>query len=470
MVAPPTKVPVQRSLVLARLVATVRWEAAMARTSTRSTPVAEELAPLVRAVLGPDAPVAVHAWDGSRIGPPDAAVTVELHSPAALRHLLWSPGELGLARAHVSGGLDIDGDVFDLLALRDQLAAPGEPVQVRLTRRDRLRLVGSLRRLGVLGRRPPLPQEEARSRGRLHTRGRDAAAIAHHYDVSNDFYRLILGPTMTYSCAYWYEDGLTLDAAQTAKYELICRKLGLEPGMRLLDVGCGWGSMAMHAAQHHGARVVGVTISEAQAALARSRVEEAGLSDRVDIRVQDYRDIHDGPFDAISSIGMFEHVGEQQMTEYLTDLHELVRPGGRVLNHAISRPDPDDRAGVAPKSFMGRYVFPDAALLEVGTVVTAMARTGFEVRDVHSLREHYALTLRAWVANLEASWDEAQRLVGPGRARIWRLYLAGCALGFEAGRTAIHQVLAVRTGETGVSGMPATRSTFEVDHDHPVDY
>ena len=288
--------------------------------------------------------------------------------------------------------------------------------------------------------------------------------------MSNDFYRLLLGPSLTYSCAYWYDDGIDLAEAQAAKYELICRKLGLATGMRLLDVGCGWGSMAIHAAQHHGAQVVGITISEAQAALARERVADAGLSKQVEIRVQDYRDVADDPFDAISSIGMFEHVGEQQMGEYLTGLHGLLRPEGRVLNHAISRPNPDDNSGVDPDSFMGRYVFPDAALLEVGTVVSAMQRTGLEVRDVHSLREHYALTLRAWVANLEASWHEAQRQVGPGRARVWRLYLAGCALGFEQNRTAIHQVLAVRTGDDGAASVPATRSTFEVDRDHPVDH
>ncbi len=442
----------------------------MARTSTRSTSVADELAPIVSAVLGPSPRVAVRAWDGSTVGPPDAPVTIELHSPTALQHLVWSPGELGLARAHVSGALDVDGDIFDLLALRDQLGSPDEDVSVHLTTRDRVHLVGALRRLGVLGRRPPIPDEESRPHGRLHTRGRDALAIAHHYDVSNDFYRLLLGPSLTYSCAYWYEDGLSLEQAQEAKYELICRKLGLEPGMRLLDVGCGWGSMALHAAQHHGAQVVGVTISEAQAALARQRVEAAGLGGRVEIRVQDYRDVHDGPFDAISSIGMFEHVGEAKMAEYLTDLHDLLRPGGRLLNHAISRLDPDDRSGIDPDSFMGRYVFPDAALLEVGTVVSAMQRVRLEVRDVHSLREHYATTLRAWVANLEASWDEAQRLVGPGRARVWRLYLAGCAIGFEENRTAIHQVLGVRTREDGRSGVPSTRSTFEVDHDHPVDH
>src|SRR5699024_10824887 len=206
-----------------------------------------------------------------------------------------------------------------------------------------------------------------------------------------------------------------LDRAQWAKSELICRKLGLRPGMRLLDVGCGWGTMAMHAAAEHGANVVAVTISEEQATYARERVEQAGLADQVEIRVQDYRDVHDGPYDAISSIGMFEHVGRERMVRYLQDLHQLLRPGGRLLNHAISRPDPTVNGRISPRSFIGRYVFPDGALLEVGTVITAMQQHGFEVRDVQSLREHYALTLRAWVANLEADWDRAQRLVGPGR-------------------------------------------------------
>lgn len=433
--------------------------------------VADQLAPVVRALLGPDAQhhLCVRAWDGSTIGPADAPVVVEVHSPAALRHLLWAPGELGLARAHVSGALDIDGDVFSLLGIRDQMAEPDEDVGLSIGLRGWLALAGAGRSLGLLGRRPPRPAEETRTRGRLHTRRRDAQAIAHHYDVGNDFYRLVLGPSLTYSCAYWFDDGIDLAQAQAAKHELVCRKLGLEPGMRLLDVGCGWGSMAIHAAQHHGVRVVGITISDAQAELARRRVVDAGLRDRVEIRVQDYRDVADGPFDAISSIGMFEHVGEAKTVEYLRHLHTLLEPGGRLLNHAISRPDADDGAGVSRRSFIGRYVFPDAALVEVGTVVTAMQRLGLEVRDVQSLREHYGRTLRTWVANLEASWDEAQRVVGPGRARVWRLYLAGCALGFEQNRTSIHQVLAVRPTPAGRSSMPATRSRFEVDRDHPVD-
>ncbi|CAN5888834.1 cyclopropane-fatty-acyl-phospholipid synthase family protein [soil metagenome] len=426
------------------------------------TNVADQLAPIARSLFGRDLPIGLRAWDGSRTGPPDAPVTVVVHSPRALQHMLWAPGELGLARAHVAGDLDIDGDVFSLLGVRDLMAHPDEDVHVGLDARGWWRLARTAHRLGLIGRPPRPPAEEARQRGRLHSLRRDAAAIGHHYDVGNDFYRVLLGPSLTYSCAYWHGDHVDLADAQAAKHELICRKLGLQPGMSLLDVGCGWGSMALHAARHHGARVVAITISDAQAAFARQRVAEAGLSDRVEIRLQDYRAVADGPFDAISSIGMFEHVGEAQMRTYLLQLYDLLQPGGRLLNHAISRPDPDSDAGIDRRSFIGRYVFPDGALLEVGTVVTAMQGAGLEVRDVQSLREHYARTLRAWVGNLERHWDEAQRLVGPGRARVWRLYLAGSAVGFEANRTSVHQVLAVRPEAGGASHMAPTRAGVEV--------
>lgn len=431
------------------------------------TSVAEQLAPIATALFGRALPIGLRAWDGSRAGPPDAPVTVAVHSPRALQHILWSPGELGLARAHVAGDLDIEGDVFSLLGVRDLVAEPDEDLPVRFDLRGWWAVARTVHRLGLIGRPPAPPAEEARQRGRLHSLRRDAAAIGHHYDVGNDFYRLVLGANLTYSCAYWYDDHVDLVEAQAAKHELICRKLGLEPGMSLLDVGCGWGSMALHAARHHGVRVVAITISEAQAALARERVAEAGLGegrpgDQVEIRLQDYRAVPDGDFDAISSIGMFEHVGEAKMRTYLLHLRDLLRPGGRLVNHAISRPDPGSDAAIDRGSFIGRYVFPDGALLEVGSVVTAMQGVGLEVRDVQSLREHYARTLRAWVANLEQHWDEAQRLVGPGRARVWRLYLAGSAVGFEQNRTSVHQVLAVRPEAGGASKMAPTRSGIEV--------
>ncbi len=310
-------------------------------------------------------------------------------------------------------------------------------------------------------RRLPPPPEEARLRGRRHSPERDAAAIAHHYDVSNRFYELVLGPSLTYSCAVFTTPRDSLETAQSNKYELICRKLDLQPGMRLLDVGCGWGGMAMHAAQNHGARAVGITLSKAQGERAHQRVQDAGLADRVEIRVQDYREVDDGPYDAISSIGMFEHVGRARLAEYFTRLHRLLRPAGRLLNHGISRPEPTRRTAFASSSFIDRYVFPDGELHEVGSVVSSLHGTDFEVRHLESLREHYALTLRQWVANLEASWDEAVAEVGAPRARIWRLYMAASALNFESNRNQIHQVLATRT-EAGTSGMPL-RARFELD-------
>jgi cyclopropane-fatty-acyl-phospholipid synthase len=400
------------------------------------------IANLVESMLGRDLPIAFEAYDGSRCGPADAATTIAVRSPDVLRRLITAPGELGLGRAYVAGDLDIEGDIFTALELRHR---------VRDLRLSPSQIVEVTRLLGASGLRPlPPPPEEARLHGRRHTKARDAAAIAHHYDVSNDFYRLVLGSTMTYSCALFDDPETPLDLAQEAKYELICRKLRLEPGMRLLDVGCGWGGMVLHAAEHHGVAAVGVTISTAQADLAAKRIAEAGLAGRVEIRTQDYRDIADGPYDAISSIGMFEHVGLARLAEYFDRLRTLLRPAGRLLNHGISRPAQRRRllgpaaAHFRRRSFIDRYVFPDGELHEIGQVVSAMQQRGFEVRHLESLREHYALTLRAWVANLEHHWEEAVGLVGPGRARVWRLYMAGSAVNFEDGNNQIHQVLAAR--------------------------
>ena len=420
--------------------------------------VADELARIIEAWIGTDLPVRVAAWDGSAAGPEGAATTLKFCSPDALRRVLYAPNELGLARAYVAGEIEILGDVFGVFALRDAIASRTQDVRLDLGWRLRLRMLQAVNRLGALGRPLPRPAEEARLSGRRHSRSRDAQAVAHHYDVSNEFYRLILGDSMTYSCAYFASPEMTLADAQRAKYEHICRKLGLEPGMRLLDVGCGWGGMPMHAAAEHGVTTVGVTISGRQAELAEKRVAEAGLADRVTIRLQDYRAIDDRPFDAISSIGMFEHVGVSQLRAYFTKLYDLLREGGRMLNHAISRPDPTKAA--EPNSFIARYVFPDGELHEVGSVVSEIQRLGFEVRDVESLREHYPRTLRSWVANLERGWEEAVRRAGAARARIWRLYMAGSAVGFEAGRINVHQVLAVKPRRDGTSGMPATRAPW----------
>jgi cyclopropane-fatty-acyl-phospholipid synthase len=412
-------------------------------------------------ILGPDLPIAVESYDDGRVGPDEAPATLVIHSPDALRRILTAPGELGLGRAYVAGDLDVEGDIYVALAsLRARLP------RVRLGPSE---LVILARLLGLDGVRPlPPPPEEARLSGRRHSKGRDAQTIAHHYDVSNRFYELVLGPSMTYSCAVWPRPDATLEEAQAAKYELICRKLDLREGMRLLDVGCGWGGMAMHAAKHHGVSVVGVTVSSRQVEWAQKAMADAGLADWVEIRFQDYRDVRDGPYDAISSIGMFEHVGLRNLGLYFRRLHRLLRPGGRLLNHGISRPARQGvatRAGVpvtpsrlSRRSFIDRYVFPDGELHELGAVISTMQAAGFEVRHVESLREHYALTLRAWVTNLEANWDDAVAEVGAPRARIWRLYMAASALNFEAGRTQVHQVLAVKS-DRGRSGLPL-RPTF----------
>ena len=418
----------------------------------RSTPVADAVA----AVLGPDLPIAVETYDGGRIGPADAPAALTIRSPNAIRRIVTAPGELGVGRAYVAGELDVEGDVYAALSsMRERL--PSARIGPRA-------LAGMARIVGTEGLRPlPPPPEEARLRGRRHSRRRDAQAIAHHYDVSNRFYELVLGPSMTYSCGVWASPEISLEEAQVAKYELICRKLGLREGMRLLDVGCGWGGMAMHAARHHGVRALGVTLSRAQADWAQKAVAEEGLADRVEIRLQDYRDVRDGPFDAISSIGMFEHVGLRNLGLYFRRAYRLLRLEGRMLNHGISRPavrrrrsgarPPVTRARLRRNSFVDRYVFPDGELHEVGAVVSTMQAAGFEIRHVESLREHYALTLRAWVRNLEDHWDEAVAEAGAPRARIWRLYMAASALNFESGRTQVHQILAVRS-PGGRSGMP----------------
>ncbi len=413
---------------------------------------AMRLADLVRRVLGPDVPVAVHAYDGSTADPPDAIATLTINRPEALQRFMTAPGELGLGRAYVAGDIDVEGDLFGALsAIAEHLPKP-EPRTIA----DLAKALGPSR----LKPLPP-PKEEARLHGLRHSKARDAQAIAYHYDVSNEFYRIVLGPTMTYSCAVWESPDVGLDAAQTAKLELVAQKLALEPGMRLLDVGCGWGGMVMHAAAEHGVRAVGVTISQRQADLAKKRVAEAGLGDLVEIRLQDYRDVDDGPFDAISSIGMFEHVGLKQVHAYLGRLHSLLRPEGRLLNHAIGRPArKSDRRPVSldhlPKrkrSFIDRFVFPDGELHEVGTIVSALQQDGFEVRHLESLREHYALTLRAWTTNLAGGWDDAVAQAGEARARVWRLYMAAAAVGFESGRIQVHQILGVKP-DHGRSGLP----------------
>lgn len=416
---------------------------------TNTSDVADAVGPLIELLVG-RVPIHFDFWDGSNWGPKDGIGSVHLRSKEALRHLLWSPGELGMARAFVAGEIEIEGDLVKTL----QALLSGSQ-NLRKGLRVVPRIVATAFRQGIIGRPPPPPPEEARPRGIRHSKARDAQVIGHHYDVSNDFYRLVLGPSMTYSCAYFVDPAMSLIDAQKSKHDLVCRKLGLHerPGMRLLDVGCGWGSMALHAATHYDAHVVGVTISREQVKEATRLVEQAGLADRVEIRLADYRELTGERFDAISSIGMSEHVGKSQIGEYFSTLSSLLSPQGRLLNHAISSVG---GSKLGHRSFMYRYVFPDGELLDVGDIVLAMEDAGFEVRDTESLREHYALTLRQWVANLEGQWDTAVALVGVGRARVWRLYMAASVVGFEDGGLAVHQVLGVLPGASGTSGMPLT--------------
>ncbi|MGW7048487.1 class I SAM-dependent methyltransferase [Streptomyces avermitilis] len=418
---------------------------------------------LLDQLLGAPLPLRIRAWDGSEAGPPGAP-TLVVRNRRALRRLLWKPGELGLARAWVAGDVTVRGDLYAVLDLIAGLVWERGDDARTLTEalRDpdvRAAVSGLVRMAG-----PPLPpappREEVRRRGHLHTKRSDRRAISHHYDVGNDFYEIVLGPSMVYSCAYWASPDGTLEDAQRDKLELVSRKLGLTPGQRLLDVGCGWGSMAIHAAREHGVSVVGITLSQEQAAYARKRVADEGLTDRVEIRVQDYRDVTDGPYDAISSIGMAEHVGAERYLDYARDLYALLKPGGRLLNHQIARRPQHDESTYSVDEFIDAYVFPDGELAPIGSTVTQLERAGFEVRDVESLREHYALTLRRWVANLEAQWVRGVRLTSPGRARVWRLYMAACALAFEHNRIGVNQVLAVRTPESGASGMPARARTW----------
>ncbi|WP_327367827.1 cyclopropane-fatty-acyl-phospholipid synthase family protein [Streptomyces sp. NBC_01217] len=422
----------------------------MADAASRLTDLAEEL-------LGEGLPVRIRAWDGSESGPPGAPVLV-IRSRRALRRLLWKPGELGLARAWVAGELDIEGDLYEALDLMASLIwdrGAEAKDSVHPVRDPKVRAFGKglLQLAGPWPPPPPPPEEVRRRAGTLHTKRRDKEAISHHYDVGNDFYELVLGPSMVYSCAYWEDDG-NLEDAQRDKLDLVCRKLALKEGDRLLDVGCGWGSMAIHAAREYGVKVTGVTLSVEQAAYARKRIAEEGLTDRIEIRVQDYRDVRDGPYDAISSIGMAEHVGSVRFREYADALHALLKPGGRLLNHQIARRPEKDESAYHVDEFIDSYVFPDGELAPVGRTVATLEEAGFEARDVESIREHYALTLRGWVANLEKGWDRAVRMTSPGRARVWRLYMAASALSFEHNKIGVNQILVVRPAEGGASRIP----------------
>jgi cyclopropane-fatty-acyl-phospholipid synthase len=380
----------------------------------------------------PERPFRVTFWDGSELPSTDGngAPTLHVRSPRALGHALRAPGQLGIGRAYATGELEPDDLDALLLVLRRYEPPP-------IDRGGQLRLALAAARATGPMLPPPVPAVEQRPRGKRHSPERDKRSVQFHYDVSNEFFKLFLDESMTYSCAFFSLDDSSLEAAQFAKLELVCTKLALEPGMRVLDVGCGWGSFAIHAAREHGVQVTGITLSEGQAELARRRVADAGLSDRIEIRLQDYRALTDPPYDAISSIGMVEHVGSNQIDEYVRVCAGMLKPGARFLNHGIARL----RVGEPEAGpFSERYVFPDAAPLHVSRIVTAMERAGLETEHVEGFRLDYAETLRHWARRLDENLPAAERIAGPERLRVWRLYLRAARQGFETGFTSVFQV------------------------------
>ncbi|MFG3542787.1 class I SAM-dependent methyltransferase [Streptomyces clavifer] len=429
--------------------------------TTTGTPAcaAQRIAPVIEQFLGGPPPVRIRMWDGSETGPADAP-TVHVRSRRALRRLLWQPGELGLAEAYISGDIDLADDLADGLramrrASREQgLKAPRPGLA------DRVRAAGTALRLGAVGPRPPVPAARAGLRGALHSKARDRAAISHHYDLSNDFYALLLDETMAYSCGYWTSDAPDYGPAdaQRDKLELICHKLGLRPGARLLDIGCGWGSLTLHAAARHGVRVTAVTLAAEQAAYVRGEVRARGLEDLVEVHRCDYRDVaglpgFQGGYDAVSTVEMGEHVGDAEYPAFTALLHAVLRPQGRALVQQMSRGSTAPGGG----AFIESYIAPDMHMRPLGETVELLEGAGLEVRDVESMREHYVLTVEAWHRTLEERWPEFVALVGEETARVWRLYLVGGALAFEERRMGVDQILSVRPGAGGSAGMPASR-------------
>ena len=430
-------------------------------TAAPTQGVAQRLAGVLQPFLGGPLPVRLRCWDGSEFVPPGdpaASPVVELRSPDAVRRLLWHPGELGAAQAFVTGELDVpevDGwDLDKALTHAFAVAAARGLSGARLRPAAVVEAVRTAVGIGALGRRPANPATQADVKGRLHSKLRDRSAISFHYDLSNEFYELILEPQMAYSCGYHSSPEQSLEDAQRAKLDLVCTKLGLEPGMRMLDVGCGWGSLSLHAAEHFGARVTGVTIAAEQKRFIDARIAERGLSDRVEIRLQDYRDAvppAGQEYDAVGSLEMGEHVGQRNYPTYARVLHDSVRPGGRVLVQQMSRSGKWPGGG----PFIQSFIAPDMYMRPVGETVALLESGGLEVRDVHAMREHYVLTVAGWLERFHAHREQLVALMGEEVYRVWELYLVGGAMAFRDGRMGVDQILMVRPGAAHT--LPAVR-------------
>jgi len=399
-------------------------------------------------------PFRFEAYDGSAAGPEDAAITMRLLNERGLSFMMTSPGDLGFARAYISGDLELEG------------VHPGNPYDAMVVMKSQLgfkvpaaaEMLQIIRSLGFGNLKPPAPPEEEHLpkwrralEGMRHNKTRDATAIQHHYDVSNRFYELVLGPSMTYTCAVYPTLESTLEEAQFEKYDLIARKLDLTSGQRLLDLGCGWGGMVRHAAKQYGVKALGVTLSQEQALWAQEAIKRDGLENLAEVRFLDYRDVVETDFDAISSIGLTEHIGVRNYPSYFSFAREHLKPGGRMLNHSITRPH---NKPLSTGAFIDRYVFPDGELTGVGRITTAAQNAGLEVRHVENLREHYAMTLAGWCDNLVEHWDEALEEVSLGRAKVWGVYMAGSRLAFERNEVELHHVLAVKADESGDARWP----------------
>ncbi|RVW00931.1 class I SAM-dependent methyltransferase [Rhodococcus spongiicola] len=411
------------------------------------------LAQILETVSDGQIPLRFTAYDGSATGPEDAPYGLRLNSTRGTTYLATAPGDLGMARAYVAGDLEAvgvhPGDPYEIL---------GAMTDLQFRRPSAKQIAAITRSIGwdnLLPIAPPPQEHRPRWRrfaeGLRHSKSRDAEVIHHHYDVSNAFYEYVLGPSMTYTCAAYESENMSLEDAQENKYRLVFDKLGLKEGDRLLDIGCGWGGMVRYAARH-GVKTIGVTLSREQAEWARKAIAAEGLSDLAEVRFSDYRDVPETGFDAISSIGLTEHIGVHNYPSYFGFMKDKLRAGGRLLNHCITRPG--NRSNARAGYFIDRYIFPDAELTGSGRIISEMQDVGLEVRHEENLREHYALTLAGWCRNLVENWDACVAEVGEGTAKVWGLYMAGSRLGFERNVVQLHQVLAVKLGPNGEASVP----------------